>query len=63
MVIDKEKMRYAARWDGLHGVITNIGDMAAGDAFEHYQGLWQVEKTFRLSKHDLKVRPTLYVVG
>ena len=23
----------------------------------HYHGLWQVEETFRISKHDLRVRP------
>ena len=31
--------------------------MAANDAFEHYRGLWQIEETFRLTKHDLRVRP------
>ncbi|NTV67872.1 MAG: hypothetical protein HGB06_09380 [Chlorobaculum sp.] len=57
MRIDDEKIHAAARWEGLHGVITNIADMTASEVFEHYRGLWQVEKTFRLSKHDLKVRP------
>ncbi len=23
----------------------------------HYHGLWQVEESFRITKHDLKVRP------
>ena len=55
--IDEEKIRYAEQWDGLHGVITNINDMPAKDAFEHYCGLWQIEESFRLTKHDLRVRP------
>ncbi|WP_223294320.1 IS1634 family transposase [Chlorobium phaeobacteroides] len=55
--IDDEKIRHAEEWDGLHGVITNISDMSARDAFEQYQGLWQIEESFRLTKHDLRVRP------
>ena len=23
----------------------------------HYKGLWQIEECFRISKHDLKIRP------
>lgn len=55
--IDEQKISAAAQWDGLHGIITNMADIAPADAFEHYRGLWQVEETFRLSKHDLMVRP------
>ena len=55
--IDDEKIRHAEEWDGLHGVITNISDMSARDTFEQYQGLWQIEESFRLTKHDLRVRP------
>ncbi len=55
--IDEEKIRSAEQWDGLHGVITNIDDMPAKDAFEQYSGLWQIEESFRLTKHDLRVRP------
>ncbi len=55
--IDEEKIRSAERWDGLHGVITNISNMSAEEAFEQYGGLWQIEESFRLTKHDLRVRP------
>ena len=55
--IDEEKIRFAEQWDGLHGIITNINDMPAKDAFEQYAGLWQIEESFRLTKHDLRVRP------
>jgi len=55
--IDEEKIRSAEQWDGLHGIITNIDDMPAKDAFEQYCGLWQIEESFRLTKHDLRVRP------
>ena len=55
--IDEEKIRYAEQWDGLHGIITNISNMPAEEAFEQYGGLWQIEESFRLTKHDLRVRP------
>lgn len=55
--IDPDKIAAAARWDGLHGVITNVRDMAVSEIFARYRGLWQVERGFRVNKHDLKVRP------
>jgi transposase len=55
--IDEEKIRYAEQWDGLHGIITNISNMPAEEAFEQYGGLWQIEESLRLTKHDLRVRP------
>ena len=57
VTVDQEKIRYAEQWDGLHGVITNVPNMPAKEAFEQYRGLWQIEETFRLTKHDLRVRP------
>ncbi len=57
VTIDEEKLKLAEQWDGLHGVITNINDMTTADVFEHYKGLWQIEESFRLTKHDLQVRP------
>jgi transposase len=32
-------------------------DLTATQIIEQYHGLWQVEESFRISKHDLKVRP------
>lgn len=55
--VDEEKIEEDKRWDGLQGVITNIKDFDPGEIIKQYRGLWQVEETFRLSKHDLKVRP------
>ena len=31
--------------------------MGSAEVLSHYHGLWQVEETFRVSKHDLRVRP------
>lgn len=55
--LDEKKCLAAAAWDGLHGVITNDPDITAEEALAQYGGLWQVEESFRITKHDLKVRP------
>ena len=55
--IDPDKIADAARWDGLHGVATNVRGMSVAELFGRCRGLWQVEQSFRITKHDLKVRP------
>lgn len=57
--IDQDKYAQAAAFDGLHGVITNINteDMDDNAVVAHYKQLWQIEECFRISKHDLKIRP------
>jgi transposase len=47
----------AEKWDGLHGVITNVKDLSEQEIISQYHGLWQIEECFRISKHDLRVRP------
>jgi len=56
-VVNEEKIEQDTRWDGLHGVITNVPDDAPAQVLSRYRGLWQIEESFRISKHDLKMRP------
>jgi transposase len=55
--INQEKIKQASRWDGLHGVVTNMEKVDMRQVVSHYRGLWQIEETFRVTKHDLKIRP------
>lgn len=56
--VNPDKIAQAQRWDGLHGVITNLpAATTTTTILSQYRDLWQVEDTFRVSKHDLKVRP------
>jgi len=55
--LNEAKIEEAARWDGLLSVITNIDDRPPEDLLKHYRGLWQIEESFRINKHDLKMRP------
>ncbi len=55
--IDKQKLKEAEKWDGLKGIVSNTKHLTALQQITHYSGLWQVEETFRISKHDIKMRP------
>lgn len=54
--IDMEKYNNDAAWDGLKGYVTNI-QLSAEELLAHYGQLWQIEKAFRISKTDLRIRP------
>jgi transposase len=58
--LDEIKIEQDSRWDGLHGVITNITDFNSLEVLEYYGNLWTVEESFRITKHDLKVRPVFH---
>jgi transposase len=54
--MDEGKILQAARWDGLKGYLTNT-DLPPAEIFENYGQLWQIERAFRISKTDLRIRP------
>ncbi|GFP39439.1 IS1634 family transposase, partial [Candidatus Hakubella thermalkaliphila] len=45
--------------DGLLGVITN-SEMSPPEILSKYSDLFTVEDSFRLTKHDLKIRPIFH---
>ena len=57
--IDKEKYKADAKWDGLKGYATNTL-LAQEEIIENYNHLWQIEKAFRISKTDLRIRPIFH---
>jgi hypothetical protein len=59
VAIDEEKINEDRRWDGLKGYITNTR-LRARSIAAHYGHLWQIEKAFRISKTDLRVRPVYH---
>jgi transposase len=60
--INRDKVDQAELWDGLHGVFTNTNrsEMNSYAVLGQYHGLWQVEDSFRISKHDLRTRPVFH---
>jgi transposase len=58
--INQSQVDADSKWDGLHGMITNAKALSDEEAINQYGNLWQVEEAFRVTKHDLKVRPVFH---
>lgn len=54
--IDYEKFNNDKSWDGLKGYVTNT-KLNDKQVIENYKNLWHIEKAFRMSKTDLRIRP------
>lgn len=54
--IDYEKFNADKSWDGLKGYVTNT-KLRDKQVIENYKNLWHIEKAFRMSKTDLRIRP------
>jgi transposase len=58
IVLNEEKIKEDEKWDGLKGLIVNENSTLSNDEIvTQYSNLWQVEESFRITKHDLKIRP------
>jgi len=54
--VDYEKFEKDTLWDGLKGYITN-SKITDKQVVANYKNLWHIEKAFRMSKTDLRIRP------
>ena len=59
ITIDYEKYDADSVWDGLKGYVTNT-ELTREQVLDHYQQLWLVEKAFRISKTDLRIKPVYH---
>jgi hypothetical protein len=50
-IIQDEKL------DGIKGYVTNDFTLSANEVIQHYQNQYEVERAFRISKTDLRIRP------
>jgi len=57
IILDEEKIKEDSAWDGLKGIVTNNTHLSDEELIHQYSNLWQVEESFRITKHDLKIRP------
>jgi len=57
--IDKAKFEADGKWDGLKGYLTNT-NLSKDEIISNYNHLWKIEKAFRISKTDLKIRPIFH---
>jgi transposase len=54
--IDYDKFNSDKSWDGIKGYVTNT-KLEDKKVVENYKYLWHIEKAFRMSKTDLRIRP------
>ena len=54
--IDEEKVEADGKWDGLKDYLTNT-NLSKDLITDKYSQLWKIEKPFRKTKTDLKIRP------
>lgn len=59
VTIDYDKYNDDSKWDGLKGYLTNT-ELSKEEVIEQYKQLWHIEKTFRISKTDLRIRPIFH---
>lgn len=61
ITINYNKFNDDAKWDGLKGYLTNT-TLNKKEIIAQYKQLWQIEKSFRISKTDLRIRPIFHYV-
>lgn len=57
--LDMDKFNQDAKWDGLKGYLTNT-NLRPKELLGNYRELWKIEKAFRISKTDLRIRPVYH---
>ena len=60
ITLDEEKIEADSRFDGLKGLITNDSKLSKEEIIDQYANLWVVEESFRINKHDLRIRPIFH---
>lgn len=55
--INNQKIIEDEKLDGIKGFITNDFTLTPNEIIEHYNNQYDVERAFRISKTDLKIRP------
>jgi Transposase DDE domain len=55
--VNRELEAKARALAGIKGYTTNLTDQNAQFVIDAYHQLWRIEKSFRMSKHDLQARP------
>lgn len=59
VAINQDKIKQDEQWDGLKGYLTNT-DLPATEVYEQYNGLWSIERAFRITKGTLEMRPMFH---
>ncbi len=55
--LDEEKIAEDEKYDGYYAIITSETKMPDTEVVRTYHDLWEIERSFRITKHDLETRP------
>jgi transposase len=55
--LNPEKVKQDEKLDGIKGYVTNEFTLTPDEVIQHYQNQYEVERAFRISKTDLRIRP------
>jgi transposase len=55
--LDTDKIAEDEKYDGYYAIITSEVDMPDHEVAKRYHELWEIERSFRITKSDLETRP------
>jgi hypothetical protein len=55
--LNLDKVQQDEKLDGIKGYVTNEFTLTSEEVIQHYQNQYEVERAFRISKTDLRIRP------
>lgn len=59
VTINREKIEEDSKWDGLKGYLTNT-EIPTEQVYAAYHNLWNVERSFRIAKSKIEIRPMFH---
>jgi transposase len=59
VIINQGKIKEDEKWDGLKGYLTNT-DLPAEEVYAQYNGLWVIERAYRITKGTIELRPMFH---
>jgi len=59
VTINQGKISDDEKWDGLKGYLTNTA-LPAKEVYDQYNGLWVIERAYRVTKGTLEMRPMFH---
>ena len=57
LIFDEEKLLEEEKYDGYYSIVTSEVHMTDAEIRETYNGLWEIEETFKITKKTLESRP------
>ncbi|WP_353092569.1 IS1634 family transposase [Tissierella praeacuta] len=60
--VDRDKISEEEKYDGYYVIVTSELKMPNNEILDAYRNLWKIEKTFKITKSELKTRPVYLIL-